>query len=206
MSEDLNKYLGTMYKKLFSDVYKKNIYSRDAAADYANKHYENYNKEYPNFGDDMYEGGDCANFISQCLHAGGMQWITKSSNYYNAENWWCKPGATDKDGDIRITLSWKTTYGFKNHWKSRAAKYSSNTAESMKKNWSKWFNELKRGDAIQLADKDGNPWHTLIICNYTHKDFKLAAHTNDTNSALFKGYILEHRVTGNDRVLIYQID
>ncbi len=204
---ELNKYIGTIEKNnIFKNVYKNDNYSRKDAADYANKYYYDYNKDYPNFGDNMYEGGDCANFISQCLYAGGMQWIMINNDYANAENWWCKPGATDKDGDTRITLSWKTTYGFKNHWQSRAAKYSSNTAASMKKNWSNWLNELERGDAIQLADKNSNPWHTLIICDYAYKDFKLAAHTNDTNSALFNGYILEHRVTGDDRVLVYQMD
>ncbi len=44
-------------------------YDVDAAVAYADKWAMSYNPEYENYKDD---GGDCANFVSQCLFAGGM--------------------------------------------------------------------------------------------------------------------------------------
>ena len=41
-------------------------YNAGAAVSYAKKYCKNYNKEYPSFN------GDCSNFVSQCLNAGGM--------------------------------------------------------------------------------------------------------------------------------------
>lgn len=187
-------------------VYSCNNYIRKDAVKYANKHYENYNRNYPNFSDDPGEGGDCTNFISQCLYAGGMKWVEKSRYYDRAENWWCKKGATDRDGDSRITLTWKLATGFKNHWKTRSAKYSSNTVLSMKRQWSDWLDELKLGDVIQLANSSGSPYHTMIISGYASGDFKLAAHTKDTNSALFRGYVLKEKMNNEDRILVYQLD
>lgn len=45
-------------------------YERQLAVDYAQKYATNYNPEYYNFGENG--GGDCMNFVSQCIHAGGM--------------------------------------------------------------------------------------------------------------------------------------
>ncbi|MBE6844065.1 MAG: hypothetical protein E7510_14810, partial [Ruminococcus sp.] len=45
-------------------------YNVNAAVDYAKKYWNNYNPDYPNCNS---IGGDCANFVSQCLYAGGLQ-------------------------------------------------------------------------------------------------------------------------------------
>ena len=42
-------------------------YNANAAVNYALKHCRNYNKAY-----NSYPGADCANFVSQCLIAGGL--------------------------------------------------------------------------------------------------------------------------------------
>lgn len=44
-------------------------YDRDSAIEYAVNWYNKYNPNYPNFS----SSGDCANFVSQCLEAGGLQ-------------------------------------------------------------------------------------------------------------------------------------
>jgi len=46
-----------------------NNYDRIAARDYAYKYWSSYNPAYTNY---RYDGGDCANFVSQCIHAGGI--------------------------------------------------------------------------------------------------------------------------------------
>ena len=44
-------------------------YNPSAAVSYAKQYCSNYNPKYPNYRN---LGGDCANFVSQCLIAGGM--------------------------------------------------------------------------------------------------------------------------------------
>ena len=44
-------------------------YDPSAAVEYARKYWNNYNPDYHNYAND---GGDCANFVSQCLIAGGL--------------------------------------------------------------------------------------------------------------------------------------
>ena len=44
-------------------------YNPDAAVTYARKYCKNYNPNYPSYRN---SGGDCANFVSQCLIAGGF--------------------------------------------------------------------------------------------------------------------------------------
>ena len=44
-------------------------YNPDAAVAYARKYCQHYNKQYGNYAK---SGGDCANFVSQCLIAGGQ--------------------------------------------------------------------------------------------------------------------------------------
>ncbi|PZG93274.1 hypothetical protein C1I97_28940 [Streptomyces sp. NTH33] len=49
-------------------------YDYKAMADYAAKHWNNYNKDYPDF-DGAGAGGDCTNFVSQALKAGGWKHV-----------------------------------------------------------------------------------------------------------------------------------
>ncbi len=44
-------------------------YNPSAAAEYAKKWWDGFNPEFTNYAG---QGGDCANFVSQCLHAGGL--------------------------------------------------------------------------------------------------------------------------------------
>ena len=57
-------------------------YKAAAAAAYADKYWKNYNRTYRE-----YRGVDCANFVSQCLYAGGMprtsDWYPGSVNWIN---------------------------------------------------------------------------------------------------------------------------
>ena len=44
-------------------------YNPGEAVKYAKKYWQNYNPKYANYKND---GGDCANFVSQCMIAGGL--------------------------------------------------------------------------------------------------------------------------------------
>ena len=51
---------------------KTKTYNRDAAILYAQKWANSFNPQYPNFEKIGVENSDCANFVSQCLFAGGL--------------------------------------------------------------------------------------------------------------------------------------
>ncbi|NEY33982.1 hypothetical protein GTU99_17545 [Streptomyces sp. PRKS01-65] len=58
-------------------------YDYTAMAKYAEKYWKNYNSNYRKFSD---VGGDCTNFISQALRAGG--WKNDTGWYKSYKNWW----------------------------------------------------------------------------------------------------------------------
>ncbi|WP_432115010.1 amidase domain-containing protein [Streptomyces sp. S1] len=58
-------------------------YDYGAMAKYAEKYWKNYNPSYRTFNG---VGGDCTNFISQSLRAGG--WKNDTGWYKSYENWW----------------------------------------------------------------------------------------------------------------------
>lgn len=58
-------------------------YNYSAMANYLEKYWKNYNPSYRSFKN---KGGDCTNFISQALRAGG--WKDKPGWYRNANYWW----------------------------------------------------------------------------------------------------------------------
>lgn len=58
-------------------------YNYSAMAAYLEKYWKNYNKSYRDFSKN---GGDCTNFVSQALKAGG--WQHKSGYYKNSNYWW----------------------------------------------------------------------------------------------------------------------
>jgi hypothetical protein len=53
----------------------------DKAVSYARKHALYYNKKYDDFSN---SGGDCTNFVSQCVHAGGLPLSLTWRPYYTA--------------------------------------------------------------------------------------------------------------------------
>ena len=57
-------------------------YNPYQAVEYADTYWSNYNPAYYNFGS---LGGDCANFTSQCINAGGMPQVQGSS--YGVDGW-----------------------------------------------------------------------------------------------------------------------
>ena len=48
-------------------------YNADKAIAYSNKYWKHYNHDYHDYRN---EGGDCCNFVSQCLYAGGLPWTS----------------------------------------------------------------------------------------------------------------------------------
>ena len=163
------------------------FYDRERAKAYIDTYWKNYNPKYPSFS---HGGGDCTNFVSQVLYAGGMPWADDKNpaNYKKSINWYCKPGATAKDSENRITFSWKIAAVFKAHWISRAARHRilSYTEAIQNINW--LSDSVFLGDVVQFCYSGGAPYHTLAVTGYNRdpeyniRDIVLASHDMDSNT------------------------
>lgn len=167
-------------------VGKDGFYNRSKAKAYIDTYFENYNPAYPTFHGG---GGDCANFVSQVIYAGGMPWVDDGNpNHYTwFTNWYCKPGASNKDGDKRISLSWKVAASFKRHFEKRAAKQVVISYKDAIDNMKDLSRQVYVGDPVQFCYANGTPYHTLIITGFAWdkaaglNDIVLASHTIDSN-------------------------
>lgn len=145
-------------------------YTASSAVSYAYKWYNGHNTNYPKFP------ANCANFVSQCLQAGGYAnhgslavpdaytyvqnatsiWTTSYKDFYNPSGY---PYYTR--GYI-TTTSFIRVVDFKTYWGSTRTKpywtYTNNAT-----NRSANYNLAKVGDVILLARSTGEPYHTTLI-------------------------------------------
>jgi cell wall-associated NlpC family hydrolase len=73
-------------------------YNGTAAAQYADTYWNSYNRAYPSFAN---KGGDCTNFVSQALYAGGIKMRT-SPTYSGNAAWYMLQN--------RKSYSWSVTW------------------------------------------------------------------------------------------------
>ncbi|MDF2988239.1 MAG: hypothetical protein K0R50_3749, partial [Eubacterium sp.] len=81
-------------------------YNRDGAYNWAHKHWQNYSREFVNLGDQEWEGGDCTNFVSQCLRAGGAENDTRGTY-----KWYYINKDTSKTSEHSYSWTWPTARG-----------------------------------------------------------------------------------------------
>ncbi len=163
------------------------FYDRSKAKAYIDKYWKSYNPAYPSF---HHGGGDCANFISQVLYAGGMPWADDKNpaNHKKSVNWYCKPGATGKDSERRITFSWKIAAVFKAHWINRVEVHKIYSYTEAIQNMNNLSREVFLGDVVQFCYSSGVPYHTLAVTGYNRdpeynvRDIVLASHDIDSNT------------------------
>lgn len=150
------------------------------AVDYANTYYNNYNTAYPDWTP---YGGDCANFISQCLYAGGMQMKGTPGTDGAAQDFsnWFSKGSTCNTKNVSST--WRGADAFRYYWQNNAIAYKKFTSYTIDA-WNYGF----KGYAVSLLTSTGRAYHTLIIVGYdsVNKDLICAAHTGNTNTASLK--------------------
>lgn len=176
---------------------KNSFYNRKKAKEYIDTYWKNYNPSYPAFHDG---GGDCANFISQVLYAGGMPWVDdgKANQYTWYTNWFCKPGATNKDGDKRISLSWKVAASFGRQWEKRCAKLIKISYKEAIESMDELSRMVYIGDPVQFCYASGVPYHTLVITGYAWdeaaeiNDIVLASHSIDSNRRSLYNTLLKY--------------
>lgn len=85
-------------------------YDRNAAAQYALNHWNNPSSNYPNYAA---HGGDCTNFVSQCLEAGGWTQTSMSIPRASEKAWYHKRGSSMPSTNYR-SVSWTSAVGLSN--------------------------------------------------------------------------------------------
>ena len=168
---------------IFEPVYN---YSTDLGVNYA---LQNYNKQSVTYPDITPLGGDCANFASQCLLAGGIHfqdywWIYKKNNTYPAPS---STSQLNNSWDLSDPSPWISAAEFKNDWSSKLTTHDY-TAQYILDNPDEVYNSAYYiGDIIQILHKDwlGNfqGYHTMYISSYGiyngNYSFQISAHTTD---------------------------
>ena len=157
-------------------------------------------------------GGDCTNFVSQVVKAGGMAFTSRSTSpttnhwYYYTSDWgWGR------------TATWTGAHEFRQHWgdvngqgKKRAYRMTNYTVASALSNLSTIRNDVWAGDVIQHTRySDGKTYHSQAVYGYPSGDVTIANHDGlqgDDFESL-KGF-LQRRVNegrGSDYVSVIQI-
>lgn len=115
-------------------------YNRMDAISYANEWAMKRNPRYFDFGP---YGGDCTNFISQCLYAG-----SKVMNYRPTFGWY-----------------YRSSYDRSPSWTSVEYLYNFLTTNKQRGVFAKEIpiSQIELGDILQLADAEMDFYHTLII-------------------------------------------
>lgn len=168
----------------------RSTYDGDAAADYALEYCYNYNPDYPNW--ETYNPGytwDCANFVSQCLFAGGKS--MEGSDPTSFSNWFSYGNVCSTS---QVSSTWRGADAFRHYWMSNASSYK--TFYSI---GSESYNYTWKGDAVTALNSNGRGYHTLICVGYDNPDDILAAHSNDTDSARLSSYLSNGAIVYNMR-------
>ncbi|NMA36673.1 MAG: amidase domain-containing protein [Papillibacter sp.] len=147
----------------------KNIpYNRTKALAYAEKWALKRNPRYLNFSG---MGGDCTNFVSQCVYAGcGVMNYTPDTGWYyiNAD---------------RRAPAWTGVNFFYNFMTTN--KGAGPYAELVSKD------RLLPGDVLQLGSNAGGFYHNLVVVAIDEDEIYLAAHTNDAYMRPLSSYFYE---------------
>jgi len=131
-------------------------YNREAALQYAERYAFSQN---PLFGNFAGIGGNCTNFVSQCIYAGSC-----IMNYKPIFGWYYV------SLDDRAP-SWTGVEYFYNFMTGNrdVGPYARDASSD----------ELEIGDVIQLAKNEGGYYHTLLVVGFDGEDILVAAQTDN---------------------------
>lgn len=139
-------------------------YDRKRAVDYAKKWALSRN---PLFFDFTGRGGDCTNFVSQCIFAGcGVMNYTPTFGWYFISSDDRAPAWSGVD-ELYDFLTGASDFASQN---GGVGPYGRNAADAM---------TVEIGDVIQLRNEGGDYYHTLIISDFTEDDILVCAHTDN---------------------------
>jgi hypothetical protein len=144
-------------------------YNRTSASNYALAHWNSPNTNYPNYtniGD-----GDCTNFVSQCLEAGGWQQVNNGSRG-SVYSWYHVPNVGD-DTQYRST-SWTSASALQNFL---------NNSDRVASNYASYpVSSYQIGDVIQTSQNGTTAGHSTMITNVANGIPYVTYRNGGTNS------------------------
>ena len=139
-------------------------YDHTRAVEYAKKWALDRN---PTFFDFTGIGGNCTNFVSQCIFAGcGIMNFTKTFGWYYLSPDDRAPAWTGVN-ELYDFLLGAPDFIAAN---GGVGPFATDASVSRK---------IELGDVVQLSNADGVFYHTLIICGFTANDILVCAQSND---------------------------
>lgn len=146
-------------------IYVTKEYNRTNAVNYAHEWALSRNPLFYNYTE---SGGDCTSFVSQCVLAGScvMNFTPTFGWYYIS--------------DTERTASWTGVEFFYNFMTQNNAIGPYGTIVSP--------NAVQTGDVVQLGDRSGTFYHSLLITGRTNRTFLVTAHTNDVRDRALNTY------------------
>ncbi len=139
-------------------------YNRQSAVAYAKKWALSRN---PLFYDFTGQGGNCTNFVSQCVYAGcGIMNLTPTFGWYYRSPTDRAPAWTGVNEFFRF-ITGNPDFLAAN---GGVGPYATDASVSRR---------VELGDVVQLANDAGEFYHTLLITGITEEDLLLSAHSDD---------------------------
>lgn len=143
-------------------------YNRDSAVSYAHRWASSPNPNYSNYiSEDA--GGDCTNFVSQCVKAGGIS---------NFRDWSPDSGP------------WILANQFRDRWKSKCYDYTVYTVGGARGFWLDVYNSLWPGDVVQYGNASRTDTsHSQIVTGYDSDTHTTYVAQHSTTLPACKDYI-----------------
>jgi len=142
----------------YGDFYNSNIYNRQNAVSYALSYAMKPNPSYRYFASHGDGGGDCSNFVSQCLRAGGAPFA------YDSSPWWYKKHINNRNNDV-WSVSWAVAHSL--YWMLKTRDKSN--VKGLKAIEIQDMSELEIGDLIQYENEKRTIYHSVIITGFTYE-------------------------------------
>lgn len=121
--------------------------------------------------------GDCANFVSQCLLAGGAPMD------FNPERpWWYRNNSTSSVKDDTWSIPWTVAHSLYYYLKVNEEKNSSGVKGLEISN----KNQLQIGDLIFLEDRNGAIFHSAIITSFSGNEPLISQHSFEALNIFYR--------------------
>nr|MBP3259061.1 amidase domain-containing protein [Bacilli bacterium] len=172
-------------KKDYKSISCDHKYNRDAATDYAMKYADDRNNEYHDYSND---GGNCANYGSQTIYAGGIPMDIKGDyewKYYGT-------GVDENNTKNGRSNSWTSTSYFYDYAKN-------NEGSGMCASTDVNLFYAEGGDIIQVGYSGYT--HTTVVINKIMKDNKIIDISINSNTVGLENYPLLGYVYQNKRLI-----
>lgn len=187
-------------------------YNREKAADYAKTWATTENPAYHNY---VNEGGDCTNFVSQVLRAGGINFVGNRASATSIKSWFYYSANLPNR-----TPTWTAAQPFSLHFgkgSKRVYEFKEYSVLDALNNWDEIYMDLSLGDIVQYARQNKIAFHsqaitskfndseeTIYICQHSNTMENFRADVNlryyllgKPNDYLFYTYIVKK----NDKIL-----